>query len=132
MRTRKAHHELRTSHTSKESQKCNTTMSEDLIKTRPFDSGNVRFNKDEEIFIENKMAPPLNSTYTAINDLKGNGKDWIIEAVDQAFEKIREKNCKIHQEELARHSKKLKVHDWWLWALSGAITVIILILIFVR
>jgi hypothetical protein len=107
-------------------------MKEELITPKPFNPDNVRFNKDEVSFIDNKMAPPLNSTYTAINDLKGNGKDWIIEAVDQAFEKIHERNCKKHEAELAKHSKKLKIHDWWLWALSGAISVIILILIFVR
>ena len=97
-----------------------------------YNPDNVRFNKDERLYIETKDQSYFDSIHTEVKDLKGNGKDWIIEAVDQAFEKIREKNCKIHQEELRRHSKKLKLHDWWLWALTATITAIIMILIFAR
>jgi hypothetical protein len=106
-------------------------MSQTLIKIKPYNPDNIRLNEDELTLIDNKMATPINSTYTAVKDLEGNGQDWIIEAVDKAFERIHERNCKKHEAELVKHSKKLRVHDWWLWALSAAVITIFAILILI-
>lgn len=98
------------------------------MSPRPYNAANVRFNRDERIYIANQDDIKFDSIHNEISDLKGNGKDWIIEAVDKAFEKIHEKNCKIHEAEIKKHSKKLKIHDWWLVALSVTIAVIIIII----
>ena len=97
---------------------------------RPYNSDNIRFNKDELTLIDNKDEINSDSVHQAIKDLKGNGKDWIIDAVDEAFEKIRQKNCKIHEAELQKHAKKLQRHDWYIGAIAATVAVIIFILIF--
>lgn len=95
----------------------------------PYNPDNVRFNKDELQLIDNKIDIPVSSVLTEVSDLKGNGKDWIIEAVDKAFERIHERNCKKHDAELLKHTKKLRLHDWWLWGLSLAVVIIFAIII---
>jgi len=90
----------------------------------------VRFNADEKAYIENKDIMYFDSIHTEVKDIKGNGKDWIIDAVDEAFEKISQKNCKIHEAELQKHAKKLQRHDWYIGAIAATVAVIIFILIF--
>ena len=97
---------------------------------KPYNSDNIRFNDDELTLIDNKDEIHSTSVHTAIKDLKGNGKDWIIDAVNEAFEKIRQKNCKIHEVELQKHAKKLQRHDWYIGAIAATVMVIIFILIF--
>ena len=96
---------------------------------RPYNPDKIRFNADELQLIDNKDEIQSSSVHTAIKDLKGNGKDWIIDAVDEAFEKISQKNCKMHEAELQKHAKKLQRHDWYIGAIAATVAVIIFILI---
>jgi len=95
---------------------------------RPYNAENVRFNKDEKQYIDDKDEVRFNSVHLAINDLKGNGKDWIMEAVEKSFEKHEQKFCEEHRKDVAKVKKKLKIHDWWLWAITITIFVVILIM----
>lgn len=99
------------------------------FQPKPYDPENIGLNTDELTLIENIDKKYYNSIGQEVADLKGNGKQWIRDAVFESFQQVHEESCKKHEAQLGKHEKKLKQHDWWIAALATSTAIIILILI---
>jgi len=94
----------------------------------PYNSEKVKLNKDDQAVINNMIEVAISPLENDMKDMKGNIKDIVYNSVIKAFDSHEQKFCEEHRKDVANVKKKLKLHDWWLWAITITIFVIILIM----
>jgi hypothetical protein len=92
----------------------------------PFDPEKVTLTLDDERKVRNIVEYTISPIENDMKDMKGNMKDIIFDAVLKALRAHQKENCDKHKEQTAANTKRIRVHDWWLWILSGAVAAIIL------
>lgn len=92
----------------------------------PFDPEKVTLTLDDERKVRNIVEYTISPIENDMKDMKGNMKDTIYEAVFKAFSAYQKENCDKHKGQTDANTKRIRIHDWWLWILSGAVAAIIL------
>jgi len=92
----------------------------------PFDPEKVTLTLDDERKVRNIVEIALSPTENDMKDMKGNMKDLIYDAVLKAMRTHQKENCDKHRGQTDANTRRIKIHDWWLWILSGAVAAMIL------
>jgi hypothetical protein len=90
---------------------------------------NLSLNEDDKGYINDQDKIYFDSVHRDVKDLKANGKDWIIEAVNAGISKYDKENCQKHWEVTNRHGKWIKLLTWWQTLITVTVIVMIVLLI---